>query len=46
VLSGAFYRAGTAEGRRSGSNPAAARWSLTPPVAKSNRGRGVDWASS
>jgi hypothetical protein len=34
------------EGRRSGSNPAVARWSLTPPVSKSNRGRGVDGASS
>jgi hypothetical protein len=33
---------GTAEGRRSRSNPAAARWGLTPPVSKSNRGRGVD----
>jgi hypothetical protein len=46
VLYGGFYRAGTAEGRRSGSNPVAARWSLTPPVSKSNRGRGVDGASS
>jgi hypothetical protein len=33
-------------GRRSGSNPTVARWSLTPPVSKSNRGRGVDGASS
>jgi hypothetical protein len=37
---------GTTEGMRSGNNPAVARWSLTPPVSKSNRGRGVDEASS
>jgi hypothetical protein len=46
VLYGGFYRAGTAERRRSGSNPAVARWSLTPLVLKSNRGRGVDRALS
>jgi hypothetical protein len=46
VLSSAFYRARTTKGRRSGSNLAAARWSLTPPVSKSNRGRGIDGVSS